>query len=497
MAKEAQDARNARAKKVALEDALSMDKRLYVGEPKATPRPLRLTPRGVEAGFYLKLLAEGELMPPSSKRSGEPLPTSCCGANHPRRTRRQGSGSGSLGDRANNLTRLREALLEYSYVIHASSSTEAEAYRLFQALNDRGTPLTEADLLRTKTLEVLRGYDMARARAATAWDVIVKSRDPRRFLQAFFAMKVGKRPQSKGLHRQYEKQAWIGAKPKDSPAADKIADFAAELAADSERYAKLVDGLWPYTDAKANPWDQDRLKRLIKFTGQLSTLPLLLALSHRGKIEFVEAVNFLDLFALRYVICRGHASRIADAYIEQANAFRATPKYSVQQLKDYLEPIGREEAADTTLKTQFGRLDYQPGARTSLIKHLLADTRRLRGLVQDGCGRGPIPESSQGVEHVAGGCRPHLSADSKGREPRPARDGEGPDRQPSLSRVEREPIHQERPVQDEAGKDLFKTGQATLTRYLSDKTKYPQWDKTRYEKRRAELLRRCLAVLKI
>jgi hypothetical protein len=56
-----------RARKQALEDLKSMDRRLYVGEPKPTERPLRLTPAGVEETFYKKLMAHGDISVPLPK----------------------------------------------------------------------------------------------------------------------------------------------------------------------------------------------------------------------------------------------------------------------------------------------------------------------------------------------------------------------------------------------------------------------------------------------
>ncbi|WP_333439843.1 DUF262 domain-containing protein [Microcoleus sp. herbarium2] len=43
-------------------------------------------------------------------------------------------------------------------VLHMVTKEKRDAFRLFQVINDRGTSLTEGDLLRAKTLEILEGF---------------------------------------------------------------------------------------------------------------------------------------------------------------------------------------------------------------------------------------------------------------------------------------------------------------------------------------------------
>ena len=60
-------------------------------------------------------------------------------------------------------------------IIFIDSKTRESAYKLFQVLNDRGAGLTEGDLLKSKTLEVLeKHFSIKQSTVQDAWDEILQ-----------------------------------------------------------------------------------------------------------------------------------------------------------------------------------------------------------------------------------------------------------------------------------------------------------------------------------
>ena len=72
---------------------------------------------------------------------------------------------------------MEDILIEDFTVIHISTDSKTEAYRLFQVLNDRGISLTDGDLLRARTLELLDNgaFETQQTTAETEWVVYRKS----------------------------------------------------------------------------------------------------------------------------------------------------------------------------------------------------------------------------------------------------------------------------------------------------------------------------------
>jgi hypothetical protein len=100
-----------------------------------------------------------------------------------------------------------EVLAKDCTTIFMRSDTKGEAYRIFQVLNDRGVSLTDGDLLRARTLELL---DDAKVRTtqddvATCWDRVLaySPRDIGSYLQWYFSSYEGQRTKPPVLVDQY------------------------------------------------------------------------------------------------------------------------------------------------------------------------------------------------------------------------------------------------------------------------------------------------------
>jgi len=214
----------------------------------------------------------------------------------------------TIADKLDALRRFELVLDEDCTVIHIVTDSRDEAYRLFQVLNDRGISLTEGDLLRARTLEMLGEPEFAEEQKTIefGWDQILM--DPpeftNKFLMWFYASVKGERPVKtslfdnflEGLFPQHQKPKLSKVEVK------KIVATVQQMQAEVIVCKKLRDGEWPYP--QANPikqWDRDRLNLLINALEHELCMPLLLAaackLDHK---KFAQIVQLVERFAFRY-----------------------------------------------------------------------------------------------------------------------------------------------------------------------------------------------------
>jgi len=104
----------------------------------------------------------------------------------------------SIGDRLDILKAIEDILIEDFTVIHITTESKGEAYRLFQVLNNRGMSLTAGDLLRSSTLELLDNptFTNQQDSAEATWDNILSPQPEitEAFLRTYFSSVHGKRP---------------------------------------------------------------------------------------------------------------------------------------------------------------------------------------------------------------------------------------------------------------------------------------------------------------
>jgi len=109
----------------------------------------------------------------------------------------------TITEKLNALKTFETVLHEDCTVIHIVADSKSEAHRLFQVLNDRGTNLTDGDLLRARTLEILSSSELAEQHQAAeaAWDEILEDAPEftNDFLMWFYASVIGKRPKKMDL----------------------------------------------------------------------------------------------------------------------------------------------------------------------------------------------------------------------------------------------------------------------------------------------------------
>src|SRR6202011_1391542 len=172
--------------------------------------------------------------------------------------------------KANKIQALVNGVLaEDCTTIFMRSDSKVEAYRIFQVLNDRGVSLTDGDLLRARTLELL---DDAKVRAtqdavAACWDRVLSysPRDIGSYLQWYFSSYEGQRPRPPVLVDQYLEARFKpkAKKPGLQEQAKAILDEIKQMDRDFVTLHTLGGGHWPYSDAKQTSWDRERLRMLV------------------------------------------------------------------------------------------------------------------------------------------------------------------------------------------------------------------------------------------
>jgi hypothetical protein len=226
------------------------------------------------------------------------------------------------------LKQVAAALANRTDVIHIRTDKKEEAYHLFAVLNDRGRSLSDADLLRTRTLELLEQQPDMLARVEEQWTSILRSKpaEVRAFLQAYYGSRLGIRAPSKGLFDAYrERFDFLKGDGAVTPErATRVAELVANMSKEAALFALLRRGEWPFADTRIAAWERDRLRRLVSVLEHKASIPLLMSLVHSSsEVVFRNAVLLLERFAFRYALTGGHAGQLGDRYLQEAKRIRA------------------------------------------------------------------------------------------------------------------------------------------------------------------------------
>src|SRR5690554_3489087 len=112
----------------------------------------------------------------------------------------------SVSEQYDNLSILNDVLADDCQVLWIDCSTKEDAYRIFQVLNDRGTGLSDGDLLRNSTLEAISTHGKKYLEeAGRIWDDILKDdyTDQEKLLRWYYTSVIGSAPTSGNVHSHY------------------------------------------------------------------------------------------------------------------------------------------------------------------------------------------------------------------------------------------------------------------------------------------------------
>ena len=286
----------------------------------------------------------------------------------------------SVSEKAQRLQQMVNGVLTHDCtVIFMCSDTKSEAYQIFQVLNDRGVHLTDGDLLRARTLEVLdqRELSAIQDEVATCWDRVLAYRpqDIDSYLRWYYSSFEGKRPKSSDLAGQFLERRFSSAEanPLGESEAKAIFDEVKSLDTEFVFLEILRDGDWPYSDqSTVYSWDRERLRALVVHLKHTNAMPLLLALRHLDAKEFADAVAILERFVFRYkTIGNAHISPATGLYLRHASKIRSTNTYAIKDLKNDLATLVSEKVPDGVFEARLRELKYSERSGNAHIRYLL------------------------------------------------------------------------------------------------------------------------------
>ncbi len=303
----------------------------------------------------------------------------------------------SPGEKLESLRAVLQRLTARCYAIHITTEDRDEAYQLFTVLNDRGRSLSDGDLLRTRTLELLEGHATMQQPAEGNWDQVLKSSPAqvRGFLRSYYASHRGRRWPSKDLHKVFWSAFFLFTAPLDAEHAEAVVGRIQALAEEHATYLKIQAGEWPYEDATSSAWHIQRLSRLVKILRQQASVPLLLSIARtRDESFFSQVVTFLERFTFRYNISGGHASQLGDRYYSESKKVRNAPDaYTLEALEEALIAQLARYSPESIFRSNLAqRMNYQVSP-TPLIKHFLTTLDDYAPWLDAGAEGTPTPDT--------------------------------------------------------------------------------------------------------
>nr|WP_315239979.1 DUF262 domain-containing HNH endonuclease family protein [uncultured Flavobacterium sp.] len=324
------------------------------------------------------------------------------------------STASTLIEKIDNLEIFEHIIDDDFSMIHIITYDKKEAYKLFQVLNDRGKSLTEGDLLRAKTLEILESYTAKQDSAERLWDDILK--DPPKiidnYLRWIYSSHKGSRAGSNTLFDDFLNQFYPQhLLPVNATNAQKILDSTLSIQKEIIILRKLSEGTWPFQST--NPitaWDRNRLTLLIRELGFTVTIPLLLSCYLLGERKFSDVVQILEKFLFRYkTVSNEHIEAVVTIFHAQSVLIRANPTtYNINTLKIALKALLTSRVNDVHFKSSLDTMSYKEGGGNKPLKYFLMTLEHYKRWYNAGATGVPICNdktrvydfSSTTIEHV-------------------------------------------------------------------------------------------------
>lgn len=235
-----------------------------------------------------------------------------------------------IGDKTEKLLELHNYLYDKVKILVLTVQDEADAYVIFETLNDRGKTLDTMDLLKNHLFSKSKSY---LPEVKEKWGAIKEKLheiDPKnRFLSHFWSSKYG-RSSKTGLFRTIRDQI-------DS--ANAAVNFANELANSAKVYSALQNPESPF-------WDEHNAKTKkyilsLRVLDSQQSLPVLMAASEKyTPIEFSKLAWLMVVMAVRYnLICEGRTGVSSNYYSEIPKKIRAGDYTKASHAFNHLKPI--------------------------------------------------------------------------------------------------------------------------------------------------------------
>lgn len=276
----------------------------------------------------------------------------------------------------------KEVLNDDCNVILITTEQRSDAYKLFQVLNDRGINLTEGDLLRAKTLELLekRDYCDLQNRVALLWDEILSdpSSTTEDILSWYYSAIKGKAPARANLFDDFLNAFFPIANEYDVTLAEatNIEAEVTKLYNSVIVFRKLIEGEWPYENPRppVTQWDRQRLNVLVNDLTHTNCMPLLFAAQKLQEKDFSKIVHTLEKFVFRYrLMCKQHISAATSIYLKNAvKIITNPPTFSMIEFEADLRSLINARATDDLFKEQLKvEMQYSNRKSNKYLKYFL------------------------------------------------------------------------------------------------------------------------------
>lgn len=287
----------------------------------------------------------------------------------------------SVGETIDNLELMTQVIDIDFTILHMVTENKLDAYRLFQVLNDRGTSLTDGDLLRAKTLEITEGHDDQQNIIETLWDDILCDTPSKtaNYLKWIYESHKGKSPKASLLYDQYLDQFFpLHIEDElDLEQATKVCNDVRSTKEGIQLCKQIKEGQWPYEfQDPITPWDRNRLEVLLVDLDHELAIPLILAASKLDHRKFSEIVQMIERTFFRYkIICNQHSGPLKKIYFDAALSIRANPvDYNEENLREALTELVENKAPDDNFQHSLTSLRYKTRASNKYLKYFLLTT---------------------------------------------------------------------------------------------------------------------------
>lgn len=288
----------------------------------------------------------------------------------------------SLDAKLDCLSIIAEVMQRDADIISIETDDDAEAYRIFQVVNNRGTRLTEGDLMRAATAELLgsKAFQAEFDQAAIRWDAILTAKPSRteEFLRWYYSSVVGDRPSKSGLFEDFMSRIFPEREqaPISKNQAKEIARKTDLLSMEFTVCDSLLSGQWPFATATVPRWDRNRLQLLIEVLDHTLCIPLLLAAHGLGEKKFSQIIFMVERFAFRTkIISKVHPGSLQKVYHQQALLMRSNPTtYRIDALRKAFREVTDAKAADRYFGSALSeQLVYQRNGSNKYLKYFLTN----------------------------------------------------------------------------------------------------------------------------
>ncbi|WP_066155490.1 DUF262 domain-containing protein [Aliarcobacter cryaerophilus] len=262
-------------------------------------------------------------------------------------------------------------------LLHMVSDSKKSAYRLFQVINDRGMSLTEGDLLRSKTLELLEDYEDIQSSVELIWDRIL-SNDPNttsKYLTWIYSSYTGRDLKKSEIFDRFleeffpEHKNYIARENAES-----ILSKMQKLDIDFKNCKKLSSGDWIYNFIPpVTSWDRNRFEVLINNLNHDLAMPLFIACSSLTDKKFSEVVQLSEKIFFRYIlICKQHVNSLKAIYNAEIKKIRLNPSiYTTDEFKTKINNLIDTKANDTIFEANLKELEYNEQETNKYLKYFL------------------------------------------------------------------------------------------------------------------------------